>query len=782
MNCPIPRRFCPYFLHLIGVFCFAVTSPALTWVTTFDNPTALRPIAFEGATDAYWSAGDGFIASSTDGSVWDLALRAPQEQFSAIKTWDGSVIAGTRRGAIFYRPSEEGDWSQFSLQAGVIEFERENNLTLALTSNNLAVSSDFEEWEELAGLPPGVSIRLKPEYSIYGYPPLIPQQHLAYGDGVFVLAGDGNRSLWKSTDGRSWEEVAFALPEKARFEGRVAYHNGFWLAVARSNDLPLLLRSTDLETWSEIRLPDGVDQIFGIRGESDEMLAWGTTENGIVLYRSSDGLNWNSAMLQANRAGLPSIYPGVVDGPAGLLAMDLRFRERDELGYRLLSDDGVNWTELNPYLDREEEPVIKTASVEGRFFASAPWSGIRTSPDGETWSIVASSSEAFDPLTELDSAAYHAASETWFVLAKGGALLSSTDGSTWAPIEYTVGSASTEITLSDLAVLGDELYAVARSPESAEGAVVASSDGAAWTEVGPTDIPPVSTLLATEDAILIHTPVMRLPVIFDETGRNASVVGSQKPDWYSENGTDWEELETGLDGEKLDNLVKTQVLGTDFVGITRKGRVYLWSKSAGLREVRPRDDNDFFRVNSISQTAEGLYALLSTNGEFAIGNDLQWMERQNFPEGVKTIVAGNDVIVGVALDAIFTTSPSAESYYWDTVGQRYESWVQTKWYGWIYDGAFPWIYHPDQGWVYQVLSENGTMWMWDQALERWTWTSSETYPYLFLEGSEDQAARWVYYLPETRMPLRWFYDTYLKDWVPEPDFDLSKPPSPPPGG
>lgn len=88
-------------------------------------------------------------------------------------------------------------------------------------------------------------------------------------------------------------------------------------------------------------------------------------------------------------------------------------------------------------------------------------------------------------------------------------------------------------------------------------------------------------------------------------------------------------------------------------------------------------------------------------------------------------------------------------------------WMRLSWFGLYNRIAEPWLYHRHLGWIYREPDEpvRGT-WLYLPGLG-WTWTHSESYPYL--HRAETQS--WYYYHPGSAQP-RWFYDFRNEEWVP----------------
>lgn len=61
-------------------------------------------------------------------------------------------------------------------------------------------------------------------------------------------------------------------------------------------------------------------------------------------------------------------------------------------------------------------------------------------------------------------------------------------------------------------------------------------------------------------------------------------------------------------------------------------------------------------------------------------------------------------------------SPIPETPFWET------------WFGIIYEDSYPWIYHSEHDWVYVLAVSADNIWVYDEDLMDWFWTSEEVYP------------------------------------------------------
>lgn len=85
----------------------------------------------------------------------------------------------------------------------------------------------------------------------------------------------------------------------------------------------------------------------------------------------------------------------------------------------------------------------------------------------------------------------------------------------------------------------------------------------------------------------------------------------------------------------------------------------------------------------------------------------------------------------------------------------------SPWMGFVIDDQYPWVYHYEHGWVYLDAERDDDVWFRDPAFG-WLFTSAAFYPYLYSSSLAD----WLYFLPGSLAPDRWFYTT-TDGWVQE---------------
>jgi hypothetical protein len=88
-------------------------------------------------------------------------------------------------------------------------------------------------------------------------------------------------------------------------------------------------------------------------------------------------------------------------------------------------------------------------------------------------------------------------------------------------------------------------------------------------------------------------------------------------------------------------------------------------------------------------------------------------------------------------------------------------WWESEWLGNLYfTTASPWAMHPELGWFYPIASEDGSLWIWQNDLSGWMWTSPAIYPFFYSTDSKG----WRYFFGSIGTS-QVFYDYGLKAWT-----------------
>lgn len=94
--------------------------------------------------------------------------------------------------------------------------------------------------------------------------------------------------------------------------------------------------------------------------------------------------------------------------------------------------------------------------------------------------------------------------------------------------------------------------------------------------------------------------------------------------------------------------------------------------------------------------------------------------------------------------------------------ERKENWLLSNWFGWVSDTGGGWHYHLEHHWYYTTNKNPDNYWYFDKSMGTYVWTSQSFYPFIFLRDHG-----WVFFLPETIAPDRWFYSYTNNEWIVE---------------
>lgn len=196
-------------------------------------------------------------------------------------------------------------------------------------------------------------------------------------DGTLIAAGhEGSLSnptilLLRSTDGSNWTRVGQSDnddPINGALFALARAENGDFIAAgqrgAAADSAPMILSSSDGESWSPINLGANQDGVTGglfalLRRSDDSLVAAGregARENGTTLVlRSTDGDDWEVVEpIQGGYRIGGELFALTEAGQGALVAAGRVWRSGDSRVLVLWSDDGESWEEMLPREDGAE--------------------------------------------------------------------------------------------------------------------------------------------------------------------------------------------------------------------------------------------------------------------------------------------------------------------------------------------------------------------------------------------------------------------------------------------
>jgi hypothetical protein len=89
----------------------------------------------------------------------------------------------------------------------------------------------------------------------------------------------------------------------------------------------------------------------------------------------------------------------------------------------------------------------------------------------------------------------------------------------------------------------------------------------------------------------------------------------------------------------------------------------------------------------------------------------------------------------------------------------HEGWFLSDWFGYYNTSGAPWLFHAQHGFIYRyLLSTNESMFIYDDAMGAWWWTSESNYPFLYVfdppadNAGTDIGDAMLYYFRGTKDP------------------------------
>ena len=278
-------------------------------------------------------------------------------------------------------------------------------------------------------------------------------------------------SMWRSVDGQSWAEVPFPVPDEGTYDvaalsgaadGSYVFHASHFSGSATSL---VSLRSTDGETWEplETGLPSDLYIVAIEEGPAGYLLVGGQgAETNPTLWLSSDALTWELV----HEFSQDQQYVQLTDGDGGAEGYVVvgHRTEKDAPSYErfaLASADGRHWVETAAPFgpdDQQYQWQVAVSSHGGGWLATLGHrdepTSLWSSADGLAWSETGSLDT---PELSLSSAGLFEEVGDELILSPGATVSefgtpgtwSSTDGTTWSPVDLGADAWLGELAIGD---------------------------------------------------------------------------------------------------------------------------------------------------------------------------------------------------------------------------------------------------------------------------------------------------------------------------------------------
>lgn len=327
---------------------------------------------------------------------------------------------------------------------------------------------------------------------------------IAHGTAGFLMVGalwgggEGgprrlDQSMWRSANGMDWEEIDD--PEElsgVSIDQVTASADGTYVIYGSRSTQDvgyevIALRSSDGRTWEEVET--GLPQVIYVqaieRGPSGYLLVGGQGgETNPTLWLSADGLAWELVHEFKQTEHWVQIHDAD-GGEDGYVVLGRRIEEDgDYRRFAFASADGREWVNRDQPFGRDNQAYVFEANVSS---LGPDWVATLGHPDAPTATWLSANGLDWSEVGSLDAAGHTSAGvfeevgdELLFSPMSGCCddavgVWSSTDGATWAPVEF-----GADIWLGGIAQ-GDSIIAATGtvpSPDftSTAGAWVRASD------------------------------------------------------------------------------------------------------------------------------------------------------------------------------------------------------------------------------------------------------------------------------------------------------------------
>lgn len=378
------------------------------------------------------SGDNGRVFSSADGVAWS-AVATPATSLRALAYGAGRLVA-VGAGGVIVTSTNGTAWtlSQSGTTNQLLGVNYVNNRFVAVgVLGTILTSPDGLVWTPRSSQ--GNQSNL---------------QNTAFGNGRYVIAGQGGRVILTSTDAENWSILTSGPSQGTHLAGVAASAS----AVVAAGQNGVVVTSNDKAQWTD-RTTSNPNQLHDVAYAQNKFMIVGNS--GSVMTSTDEGATWTwhstSSVLTTNvLMGVrysPLANAWIVVGNGGAI-------------YTAADGNTFTWTQQTSGTSSQLRKIAVGPSLH---VAVGGAGTIATSPDAVTWTLRTSGASV-----QLNDVAY--GNGKWVAVGLGGTVTTSSDGATWNAT--TLGNTA----LNSVNYLNGHFIATATS-----NAYFTSPDGVNWT-------------------------------------------------------------------------------------------------------------------------------------------------------------------------------------------------------------------------------------------------------------------------------------------------------------
>lgn len=400
----------------VGTQTITTSADGINWVHQAAPPNIYEFKKVIYARNMFVAVGSGgSIITSPDGINWQVEKSNTSKELQGITWGNNKFIAVGNPGRTILTSTDGHKWDVIEDEQNIGYYGKGLNCVtwtgdrfIATGWNGLIISSsDGLKWDYLLNPPDFLALK-----------------NISWNGQKYIAIDERTNNVVSSSDGISWQSQKFkiddenfpALSEEEReIDDIIWANNQFWAVGARG----IILTSPDGFNWHlNTKQTNQTQRLSSIAWSGSKFVAVGRGQMGMdgKIIMSEDGENWFIGDSQ---------YPNIEK----VRWIKDKFWAVGDDGIIISSSDGDNW-------DKKEIPIASNTAqyrnlvfydiaYDGKQFVIAGGKYILSSPDGESWTIVAEQ--------DRDYVRHIVWSGSKFVaVGDAGVILSSNDGKNWA--------------------------------------------------------------------------------------------------------------------------------------------------------------------------------------------------------------------------------------------------------------------------------------------------------------------------------------------------------------